>query len=77
MFKRSLFNTAVALAAFLFMVSGMCFIPIPAVALNKSQLVNSELRDGDAGWDLGEFGTAEGKVTREGYPSVKLTVVKT
>lgn len=45
-------------------------------ALSKNLLVNSEFQNSATGWELGEFCAVDGKVTREGYPSLKLLVAK-
>lgn len=76
MFRRNTFFTAITLVVVVVMVSGMCLIPVPAAASSRNLLVNSEYKDAGAGWELGEYGTVDAKVTREGYPSVKLTVAK-
>jgi hypothetical protein len=74
MFGRNRLVSAVALAATVFMVVGL--FPAPAAAVGSNLLANSEFRESGAGWALGEYGAIDGKVTREGYPSVKLSVAK-
>ncbi len=76
MFRKNTCVTAIVLMVVFTMVSGICFIPVPAAAVSRNLLANTEFRDGGAGWSLSEYGAVDGKVTREGYPSIRLTVAK-
>lgn len=76
MFNRRRFFSMVAVAIVLSMVSGCMIVPALASAVGRNLLTNSEFQDGGAGWKLGEYGTVDAKVTREGYLSVKLSVAK-
>ena len=64
------------LAVAILLLFSTCLASARAAAYRANLLVNSELRDNGAGWALGEYGAVDGKVTREGYPSVKLSVAK-